>query len=93
VIKAGKASATLLQRRLRVGYARAARLLDILEEMGVVGPADGSRARDVLIKQGDLEENFSSTLDEEEVKDNEVLDNEKEEDDDNYLASQDHKNY
>jgi len=66
VIKAGKASATLLQRRLRVGYARAARLLDILEEMGVVGPSDGSKPREVLISQDDLEENFSSPLDEEE---------------------------
>ncbi|RJQ33779.1 DNA translocase FtsK [Candidatus Parcubacteria bacterium] len=67
VIKAGKASATLLQRRLRVGYARAARLLDILEEMGVVGPAEGSKPREVLISQEDLEENFSSSLDEEEI--------------------------
>ncbi|MCB9803084.1 DNA translocase FtsK 4TM domain-containing protein [Candidatus Nomurabacteria bacterium] len=67
VIKAGKASATLLQRRLRVGYARAARLLDILEEMGVVGQAEGSKARDVLISQEELEENFSSDLDEEEL--------------------------
>lgn len=49
VIRSGKASASLLQRRLRVGYARAARLLDILEERGVVGPADGARPRDVLV--------------------------------------------
>lgn len=72
VLKAGKASATLLQRRLRVGYARAARLLDILEEMGVVGPAEGSKPREVLISQADLEENFSSNLDEEieDVEDN-----------------------
>jgi DNA segregation ATPase FtsK/SpoIIIE, S-DNA-T family len=49
VIRSGKASASLLQRRLRVGYARAARLLDILEERGVVGPPDGARPRDVLV--------------------------------------------
>lgn len=49
VIRSGKASASLLQRRLRVGYARAARLLDLLEERGVVGPADGARPRDVLV--------------------------------------------
>jgi S-DNA-T family DNA segregation ATPase FtsK/SpoIIIE len=49
VIQAGKASASLLQRRLRIGYARAARLLDLLEERGVVGPADGARPRDVLV--------------------------------------------
>jgi len=52
VVRAGKASASLLQRRLRVGYARAARLLDILEEQGVVGPADGAKPRDVFIDQG-----------------------------------------
>ncbi|MBW3538154.1 DNA translocase FtsK 4TM domain-containing protein [Candidatus Parcubacteria bacterium] len=49
VIRSGKASASLLQRRLRVGYARAARLLDLLEERGVIGPADGARPRDVLV--------------------------------------------
>ena len=50
VLQAKKASASLLQRRLRVGYARAARLLDILEERGVVGPADGAKPREILIK-------------------------------------------
>lgn len=44
---AKKASASLLQRRLKVGYARAARLLDIMEERGIVGPADGARPREV----------------------------------------------
>jgi len=47
VIEANKASASLLQRRLRVGYARAARLIDILEDRGVVGPGEGARAREV----------------------------------------------
>ncbi len=47
VIRAGKASASFLQRRLKVGYARAARLLDLLEEQGVVGPGDGAKPREV----------------------------------------------
>jgi len=55
VVKAGKASASLLQRKLRIGYARAARLLDILEERGVVGPANGAKPREVFKK--DKEEN------------------------------------
>lgn len=67
ILKTGRASATLLQRRLRVGYARAARLLDILEERGVVGPADGSRPREVLLSQQELEENFDPPAEEEDV--------------------------
>lgn len=48
VIDAGKASTSYLQRKLRIGYSRAARLIDILEERGVIGPADGSRPREIL---------------------------------------------
>ncbi len=48
VIESGKASASLLQRRMRVGYARAARILDELEEAGIVGPADGAKPREVF---------------------------------------------
>jgi DNA segregation ATPase FtsK/SpoIIIE, S-DNA-T family len=51
-----RASASLLQRRLRIGYPRAARLLDQLEEMGVVGPSQGGgRERDVLASENDEE--------------------------------------
>lgn len=50
VMEAGKASASLLQRRLRVGYARAARLLDILEDKGIIGPGDGAKPREVYVK-------------------------------------------
>ena len=50
VIQAQKASASYLQRRLRIGYARAARLLDILEERGVIGPGEGAKPREVYIK-------------------------------------------
>ncbi len=48
IMESQKASASLLQRRLRVGYARAARLLDILEEQGFIGPADGAKPREIL---------------------------------------------
>jgi S-DNA-T family DNA segregation ATPase FtsK/SpoIIIE len=50
VVQTGKASASFLQRRLKVGYARAARLLDLLEANGVIGPGDGAKPRDVLKK-------------------------------------------
>ncbi len=49
-VEAGKVSASYLQRRLRVGYARAARLLDLMEAQGVIGPADGAKPREVLVK-------------------------------------------
>ncbi len=48
VFEAGKASTSYLQRKLRVGYSRAARLMDMLEENGVIGPADGSKPREIL---------------------------------------------
>jgi len=53
VVDSGKASASLLQRRLRVGYARAARLMEEMEEQGIIGPADGARPRDVLVSSLD----------------------------------------
>ncbi len=53
VVDSGKASASLLQRRLRVGYARAARLMEEMEEQGLIGPADGARPRDVLVSSLD----------------------------------------
>ncbi len=50
VVTSGKASASLLQRRFRLGYNRAARAIDILEERGIVGPPNGSKPREVLVK-------------------------------------------
>ncbi len=52
----GKGSASYLQRRLRIGYSRAARLLDSLEKRGLVGPAEGSKPRELLVKGGPIEE-------------------------------------
>ena len=49
IIESGKGSASLIQRRLRVGYSRAARLIETMEDQGIVGPQDGSRPRDVLV--------------------------------------------
>jgi len=53
VVESGKASTSLLQRRLRVGYARAARIIEEMEEQGIIGPADGARPREVLINSLD----------------------------------------
>lgn len=54
VIDAGKASTSYLQRKLRIGYSRAARLMDILEERGVIGPQDGSKPREILLQMDDM---------------------------------------
>ena len=53
VIQAGKASSSLLQRRMRIGYSRAASLIDMLEERGIIGSADGAKPREILASRGD----------------------------------------
>ena len=53
VIEHKKASTSYLQRRLRIGYSRAARLIETMGEQGIVGPADGSRPREVLVSSID----------------------------------------
>ncbi|MBM5789601.1 DNA translocase FtsK [Candidatus Parcubacteria bacterium] len=67
-IQAGKASTSLLQRRLRIGYGRAARIMDLLEQAGVIGAADGSKPREVLVTEwpigGDLKEGMPTAQDE-----------------------------
>ena len=63
VFEFGKASTSLLQRRLRIGYGRAAHLIDLMERDGLVGPADGSRPRELLKAPGWLHE-VAATADE-----------------------------
>ena len=55
-ISTGKISASLVQRRFRLGYNRAARVIDLLEERGIIGPANGSKPREVLVKLDNNEE-------------------------------------
>jgi DNA segregation ATPase FtsK/SpoIIIE, S-DNA-T family len=57
VIEAGKASTSYIQRKLRVGYSRAARLMDLLEERGVIGAADGAKPREIITNQNDGNDN------------------------------------
>jgi S-DNA-T family DNA segregation ATPase FtsK/SpoIIIE len=56
VLEFGKASTSLIQRRLRVGYGRAAHLIDLMERDGIVGPADGPKPREILKKPDWLNE-------------------------------------
>jgi len=68
VVEAGRASASLLQRRLQIGYARAARLIDMLEERGIIGPANGAKPREIYKNEnadnGNGEENKNEGEDE-----------------------------
>ena len=70
IIDAGKASTSYLQRKLRIGYARAARLMDMLEDRGIIGQADGSKPREVL-EVHDSEEKTETYEDEEDINEEE----------------------
>ncbi len=65
VLKTGKASTSYLQRRFKIGYARAARLIDIMEERGVVGPGEGAKPREIYALNNSSAPSISETADEE----------------------------
>lgn len=85
VVEGRKASTSLLQRRLRIGYARAARIIETMEEQGIIGPADGARPREVLVNS--VDEVFGGGAEASAAED-EMYDENFPEDDnkDNYLA-------
>ncbi|MDD3711081.1 MAG: DNA translocase FtsK 4TM domain-containing protein [Patescibacteria group bacterium] len=62
VVAAGKASTSFLQRRLRIGYSRAASILDMLEENGIVGPSNGSKPREIMISKEQYEDSVANSL-------------------------------
>jgi len=66
LIEAGKASTSYLQRKLKLGYARAARIMDLLEERGVIGPQDGAKPREVIIGKEEMPSSDNENENEEE---------------------------
>ena len=61
VVSGGQASTSMLQRRFKVGYTRAARLVDIMEQKGIVGPLDGAKPRDILMTRDEVDALFGGS--------------------------------
>lgn len=74
IVNTGKASVSYLQRRLRIGYGRAARLMDMLEDKGIVSPQDGSKPREVLISPEEIEVGETETVKEEDLEEIQRID-------------------
>ena len=59
VVNNGQASTSMLQRRFRIGYTRAARIVEMMEERGIVGPLNGAKPREILISRDTVEQMFN----------------------------------
>jgi S-DNA-T family DNA segregation ATPase FtsK/SpoIIIE len=64
ILQSGIASASRLQRQLRIGFTRAARLIDTLEQVGILGPQEGSRPRDILVDEEEARQILGASLNE-----------------------------